>query len=113
MEANENASYPEFRLLQLNYPVHIKNSQSITTANKGQYFLLVFREKESGKVQFTDISAMFALILENIAKGLTLNEIIMELKGILKFTNPDQLINQIGPFFDSLKKKGFLVGFIK
>ena len=103
---------PEFRLLQLSYPVHIKNSQSITATNKGQYFLLVFREKESGKVQFIDISALYALIIENITKGLTVNEILMELKDILKLDNPDQLIDQIVPFFNSLKKKGFLPGFI-
>jgi len=102
---------PEFRLLQLSYPVHIKNSQSITAANKGQYFLLVFREKETGKVQFIDISAMYALIIENIIKGLTLNEVLLELKGILKFDNMNLVIEQIIRFFNSLKKKGFLPGF--
>lgn len=103
---------PEFRLLQLNYPVHIKNSQFITVADKDQYFLLVFREKETGKVQFTDISAMYALVIENIKKGLTLNEILMELKGILKFDNTDLMLEQIIPFFNTLKKKGFLIGFM-
>ncbi len=103
---------PEFRLLQLNYPVHIKNSQFITVAEKGQYFLLVFREKESGKVQFMDISAMYALIIENIIKGLTFYEILKELKGYLKFDNTDLMLKQLIPFFNMLKKKGFLIGFI-
>jgi len=103
---------PEFRLLQLNYPVHIKKSRSITLADKGQYFLLVFREKKTGKVQFMDISALHALIIENIIKGLTLNEIVIELKGILKFDNIDLMQEQLIPFFNTLKKKGFFPGFI-
>lgn len=103
---------PEFRLLQLNYPVHIKKSQFITSADKGQYFLLVFREKESGRVQFTDISALYALIIENIAKGMTLQKILTELKPLLKLNNTGQMAEQIVPFFKTLRKKGFLPGFV-
>lgn len=104
---------PEHKIIQLNFPVHIKKAQSIADTDRDEYFLLVYREKETGKVQFTDISAMFALLIENIVKGMTLNEILMELKPILKFENTDQLTDKIFPFLESLKKKGLLIGFMK
>lgn len=103
---------PEYRILQLDYPVHIKNSHLIKAADKGKYFLLVFREKETGKVQFIDISALLATVIENISKGLTLNNILLELKAIINFESQEVMMEQIIPFFNSLKKKGFLQGFI-
>ena len=98
--------------IYFNYPVHFKNSKSISKDDKGEYFLLAYREKETGKVQFSDISALFAVIIENIAKGLTLNEILWELNDIMKINNPGQIIEQVVPFFMNLKKKGFLPGFV-
>ncbi len=103
---------PEHKIIRFNYPVHFKNSKSISKADKGEYFLLAYREKETGKVQFSDISALFAVIIENIAKGLTLNEILWELNDIMKINNPGQIIEQVVPFFMNLKKKGFLPGFV-
>lgn len=103
---------PEHKIVRFNYPVHIKNSKSITSADKGEYFLLAYREKETGKVQFSDMSALFAVIIENIAKGLTLNKILSELKNIIKLNNANQVIDHVLPFFMNLKKSGFLPGFV-
>lgn len=103
---------PEHKIIRFNYPVHIKNSKLITSDDKGEYFLLAYREKETGKVQFSDISALFAVIIENIAKGLTLNKILSELKNIIKLNNTNQVIDHVLPFFMNLKKSGFLPGFV-
>ena len=111
-ENDQIAVNPEHKILRLNFPVHFKNSKSITKEDKGEYFLLVYREKETGKVQFTDISAMYGLIIENIVNGLTLHEILLALKSTSKFENTDQVVAQIIPFFNALQKKGFLPGFI-
>lgn len=103
---------PEHKILQLSYPVHFKNSKSITEADKAEYFLLVFRERETGKVQFIDISALFAIVIENINKGMTLNNILLELKGIINFESQELMMEHIVPFLNNLRKKGFLPGFI-
>lgn len=103
---------PEYKIIQLNFPVHFKNSKSITEDDKGEYYLLAFREKETGKVQFIDISALLAIVIENISGGLTLNNILLELKEIINFESQEVMMEQIIPFFNSLKTKGFILGFI-
>ncbi|MBI5730840.1 MAG: putative DNA-binding domain-containing protein [Ignavibacteriales bacterium] len=57
---------PEHKILQFNYPVHLKNPISITDDNRSEYYVLIFREKESGKVQFMNLSVYFAWLIEKI-----------------------------------------------
>jgi len=102
---------PEYKILSFAYPVHIKNAKYITASDKGNYFLLGFREKETGKLQFMDISAIYTVIIENIAKEIKLIDIINALEGQLNFDSMDSMVQQIVPFLKKLKEKGFILGF--
>lgn len=102
---------PEYQLLSLTYPVHIKNAKYITASDKGSYFLLAFREKETGKVQFINISAIYTVIIENIAQEITLVDILRAIKKQLNLNSMDTMVQQIIPFLDKLKEKGFILGF--
>lgn len=55
---------PEHRLVRFNYPVHLKISSQIKPDDQGDYFLLLHREPETGKVIFTDVSVFFARMIE-------------------------------------------------
>lgn len=64
---------PEFRLIHLQYPVHKKAWHTLESL-KGNYFVLVFREPDSGKVRFIELSALFALTFEQLAGEATMAE---------------------------------------
>jgi len=102
---------PEYQLLSLSYPVYIKNAKYITASDKGNYYLLAFREKETGKIQFMDISAIHTLIIENIVKGNSLVDILNALKAQVNLVSMDLIVQQIIQFIEKLKQKGFILGF--
>ncbi len=102
---------PEFKIFRVSYPVHLKIAKDITQDDKGKYYILLFREKETGKVQFIDLSAVYVLIIENIAKGLKLKDILTEIATHLKLDSMEVLFDNVEPFIEMLKKKGFILGF--
>lgn len=57
---------PEHRLVRFDFPVHLKKASDINTSHKGDYFLVMHREPETGKVLFMDISVFFARLIENL-----------------------------------------------
>jgi hypothetical protein len=57
---------PENKILQLSYPVHLKNPCDITMDDFADYFVLLYRERETGKVQFVNLSVLFAWLIEKM-----------------------------------------------
>ncbi len=102
---------PEYRIISVSYPVHLMQAGEITAADKGDYYILIFRERDTGRVQFIDLSAVFVLIIENISKGLKLNDILPEIAHYLKLDSLEVLIENVKPFINMLKEKGFVLGF--
>ncbi|WP_306350021.1 DUF2063 domain-containing protein [Flavobacterium sp. '19STA2R22 D10 B1'] len=71
---------PEMRIVRMDYPVHLKNAKSITRVDKGDYFMTIHRNPDTGSVQFTNISIPFVDVIENLMeKPLSLNEILFVL----------------------------------
>lgn len=104
---------PEFRLLQLSYPVHLKNPNEILEEERGEYYLLVFRERETGKVQFMNLSFYFAWLIEKISdEQKPLNEILNDAEAIFGL-NTQTLLENTLPLLEELKNKQFILGFKK
>ncbi|MCL4549396.1 MAG: putative DNA-binding domain-containing protein [Bacteroidetes bacterium] len=104
---------PEFKLLQLNYPVHSKNPNEITEDDKREYYVLLFREPGTGKVQFIDISFFFAWLIEKINDGnKTLDGTLSDAEKLFGI-GKEILINNTLPFLEELKQKQFILGFRK
>ena len=102
---------PEFRIIRLEYPVHL-NPISQVEEKKGNYFLLVFRESDTGKVEFISLSAFYALVIELLSKGIyTLPEMIEEVRKILMKDHIKDLDININHFVVELKRKKFILGF--
>ncbi|HWY38420.1 MAG TPA: putative DNA-binding domain-containing protein [Bacteroidia bacterium] len=102
---------PEYRILNTKYPVHTTPPQNINETNAGQYFILIFRQPETGSIQFLDISVLHALTIEKIEEEKSLAQIVDELQAILSF--PDKKVAQqhLIVFLEDLKQRGFVLGF--
>ena len=104
---------PEFKLLQLNYPVHLKNPNEISEDDAKEYYVLIFREPNTGKVQFIDLSFFFARLIEKLnGSDETLIDLLTDAEKIFGI-GKEILINNTLPFLDELREKQFIVGFRK
>ena len=60
---------PEHHLQQFQYPVHLKTAKQLTPADKGDYFLVLFRKPDSGEVNFINLSPALVAMLEILQEG--------------------------------------------
>jgi len=101
---------PEYRIIKLEYPVHMEKPFD-TVNKKGDYFLLLFREKETGRIQFVNLSVLFAFLVENIVLAdKTLAEILNDILYIFGINDIEILQSETLKFLKDLKKRGFVVG---
>lgn len=102
---------PENKLIKLSYPVYKSSPDKLDNKN-GEYFLLMFREKDTGKVQFIALSVLHAYVLEAIQNiGTPLEEIIANIIYLFGINDMELLHNNLLLFLNDLKDKGFIVGF--
>lgn len=59
---------PEIRLMSVAYPIHLKKAKKITEQDKGTYFISLHRNRETGAVEFTNLSIPFVDVLENLSE---------------------------------------------
>jgi hypothetical protein len=59
---------PEIRLMRVAYPIHLKKAKKITEQDKGTYFISLHRNRETGVVEFTNLSIPFVDVLENLSE---------------------------------------------
>lgn len=101
---------PEYRIIKLQYPVHIK-TPDIAKNEKGDYFLLLYREKESGKIQFVSMSPLFTFLLESIIDGeKTLEQIFTDILYIFGINDLALLQKEGTRFLEDLYQRGFVLG---
>ena len=86
---------PEIRLIKTEYPVHLKKAKNITEEDKGNYFISLHRNKETGAVEFTNLSIPFVDVLENLMqKPLTENAILNILQKYVELTTAKSVFYQ-------------------
>ena len=104
---------PELKLLQLNYHVHFKNPNEIAEEDNREYYVLIFREPGTGKVQFINLSFFFAWLIEKLnGSDETLNDLLTDAEKIFGIEK-EILLNNTLPFLEDLKQKQFILGFKK
>lgn len=102
---------PEHELIRLEYPVH-KLSAGEAIKNKGNYFVMVFREPDSGRVRFVNLSVLFVYLL---------NRIMLEGKPAISFTedimkqfnirDKDLVLKSIEAFLGDMIRQKAILGF--
>ncbi len=104
---------PEYRLLELSYPVHKIPAKELNQ-HKGQYFVLAFREPSAKKVEFIDLSIFYVFLLERIMnQGSSLADVLVEAVSAFKLEAEMEINNKVRRFFEQLQSKGFVLGFKK
>lgn len=110
---NRIAVNPEYRLVKLEYPVHLYMPFD-AEKKKGEYFLLVFREKETGKVQFVNLSVLFTFLVENMVAGTkALEEIFNDILYLFGINDIELLQTEAFKFLEDLKQRGFVLGILQ
>jgi len=102
---------PEYELMALTYPVHLLPVQE-AIQHKGSYVVLVFREQESGKVKFMNISALHAYFVESLNKEeLLLKELLSGASAVFNIPDDKLLLEHALLFFEDLRSQGMILGF--
>jgi len=110
---DEIAINPEYKLVKFEYPVHTTAVTSDIESKKGNYFFLIYREKETGRVQFVDLSMLYVFVIENIVNGKLLINIINEANTLFNINDVEVLKKHILIFIEDLKQRQFIIGFKK
>ncbi|WP_160716527.1 DNA-binding domain-containing protein [Chitinophaga solisilvae] len=101
---------PEYRLLAFRYPVHLHGDATELVQGKGAWFVLLYRDPETGNVQFTDLSPWLAFVTEQLAVGITLKD-ILEYAPQLGITLTDTLERDTLAFLQQMQRQHFVLGF--
>ncbi len=103
---------PEHRLEHFNYPVHLKTANTIQESDKGNYFLVMHRHPDNGKVIFTDLSVFYARILEHLSEEAYESEEVIQLTAAEFRLADDPLIySNSRKFIDHAIEKRLLLTF--
>ncbi len=101
---------PEHRIIKLEYPVHMEKPFD-ASHKKADYFLLLYREKETGRIQFTNLSVLFAFLIENIVLAeKTLSEILNDILYIFGINDLELLQSETSKFLKEMKSRNFILG---
>lgn len=100
----------EAEIMTLDYPVHLKNARFITRTDQGKYFCLIFRQCDTGKVKFMNLSPFFAWLLATMmAEPASLAELFPVIQSQFGIGEKDFLLQNITPFRRKLLQDGFLL----
>ncbi|NVK28673.1 MAG: putative DNA-binding domain-containing protein [Flavobacteriia bacterium] len=100
---------PEMQLLILNYPVHKTHPTKLTGIEPGQFASLAWRERETGKVRFMDISIFYALFLEVISSGeTTVKQAGAKAALHMGLANEENWMKNLEAFVDKLYSKDLI-----
>jgi hypothetical protein len=104
---------PEFRMLNLKYPIHIRPAEEATRL-KGDYYVLILREYETGKVRFISLSVLFAYVIMQLSIAPTaLNELIIQCANVFKIEDKATLKKELIAFAEDLLYQKMILGFEK
>ena len=97
---------PHSAIVRLEYPVHLMHAEKAAD-NKGEYFVIIYRNHETDAVHFTALSPLFAYFLDQLP--VSLKEVIPSLS--ITFGIPDRatVLNGLMPFIDDCVKQTIIL----
>ncbi|MES2837047.1 MAG: DNA-binding domain-containing protein [Bacteroidota bacterium] len=104
---------PDYEIIQLSYPVHLNQFENIEN-KKGNYFILIFRNRETNKSHFLELSPLLAYIIQTTHEESI--SITKALNTAIKQHNIDanlasNLKNGLDEFCKKMIQEKFLLGF--
>lgn len=102
---------PEFKLMLLEYPVHIFEAQA-AVQKKGNFYVLCFREPETGKVKFINLSIFHVFIIERLLNSHnSLSLIIDEAIQFFEIIDTTYLWKNTQRFIQDMMNQKFILGY--
>jgi len=102
---------PEHRLVQLNYPLHLKPIKE-AIQYPGQYFVLIFRDPDEGNVHFINLSVVFVFALEQLSQqDLTLKELAELISKQFGLEDTEEIEKHLKGFFEDLFNQQAVLGY--
>ena len=104
---------PEFEIVRLDYPVHLHAAEKASEM-KGDYFVLIFRTPDSGKVQFLNLSGINTYILTRMVEEVVpLNQLKGDIAQASGIESGKYLDDALEKFIGDLMEKQLILGFLK
>lgn len=103
---------PEHRIVKLDYPV-FKSPLSEVEDNKGEYFLVCFRDPETSKVRFMELSKICTSIIESLKReNLSARELLASQVFTHDTADDDNLNSNVGAFLKGALEERLIIGFL-
>ena len=97
----------------MDYPVHLYAAEKASEM-KGDYFVLIFRTPDSGKVQFLNLSGINTYILTRMVEDdVPLNELKGDIAQVSGIESGKYLNDALEKFIGDLMEKQLILGFLK
>lgn len=104
---------PEHELVHFRYPVHLKEAKRIKETDKGDYFLVMFREPDTGDVQFTQLSPALARMIELLEeRPVNITALTGKICGELQLSVTEDMLNMAGLFISQALENKLITGFL-
>ena len=101
---------PYLIITHLQYPFH-KNNHEELIENKGDYFIITYRDIKTDKVNFFEISPLFAVILEELIENkIALDSIVFTIDK-LKVNDFNTIKQHTITFLNDILLRGIILGF--
>lgn len=102
---------PEHRIISLEYPIHILPAREAMN-KKGQYFLLIFREPETGNVRFINLSPVYTSLLSRIMlEKAPVNKYLEQMSRQFGIDDKKLFETKIRSFLEELQEQKMILGF--
>ena len=104
---------PEHELVHFQYPVHLKEAKHIKETDKGDYFLVMFREPGTGDVQFMQLSPALARMIELLEdRPMNIAALTGEICGELQLPVTEDMLNMARLFINQALENKLITGFL-
>lgn len=101
---------PDYKIIQLNFPVHIYPVEQAKN-KQANYFVLIFRELDTGNVRFFNLTILFAILLEKLAVDKkSVATALDEISSLFGIEDKNMLAEKALGFIKELRNQGFYLG---
>jgi len=102
---------PEFKIFRFTYPVHLLHPAK-AAANAGEYYLLMFRDPDDGRIHFIDITAWHVWLMEQMTVyARSPEQALIIAQSLFPAFDTGQFRENAEQFLQHLRNKKFLLGF--
>jgi len=100
---------PYFRIQQATYPIHLMHANE-AAKHQGQWFILLYREMDSGQVKFIRLSVLHAVLLEKLNDHpQSLQSVLPVLTSLFGITDLQITVDHLSTFCQDMITKGVLI----